>query len=182
MAEILRMTAFLVLVCAVSAGALSFTNAQTKPLIDEQNRKKEEAARREVLPGAETFEEAGEGFLRGFDGSGKLLGHVGKAHAKGFGGEVEVMAGVDLRGNITGVKVLKHKETPGLGTNATDPKGPVILSMLTKGRDGMWLKKDDPAGEINAITGVTITSRAITDAVRRILEELNETPGEEKTR
>ena len=38
MVEILKMTAFLVLVCAVSAVALAFTNAQTKPLIDEQNR------------------------------------------------------------------------------------------------------------------------------------------------
>jgi electron transport complex protein RnfG len=182
MAEILRMTAFLAVVCAVSAAALSFTNAKTKPLIDEQNRKKEEAARREVLPGAETFEEIGKGLLRGFDGTGKLLGLVGKAEAKGFGGAVEVMAGVDPAGNITGVKVLKHKETPGLGTNATDPKGPVIRSMLTKGRDGMWLKKDNPAGEVDAITGVTITSRAIADAVRRILEGMLELTGEGKPR
>jgi electron transport complex protein RnfG len=182
MGEILKMTAFLALVCAVSAAALSFTNAKTKPLIDEQNRKKEEAARREVLPGAETFEEAGEGYLRGFDGSGRFLGFVGKAEAKGFGGAVEVMAGVDPKGNVTGVKVLKHKETPGLGTNATDPEGPVIKSMLAKGGETMWLKKDNPEGAVDAITGVTITSRAIADAVRQILEDLKGATGEGKAR
>ncbi|MHC5038839.1 MAG: RnfABCDGE type electron transport complex subunit G [Planctomycetota bacterium] len=170
MGEILKMTAFLVLVCAVSAVALAFTNAQTKPLIDEQERKKEESARKEVLSVAVKFEKVEGEYLRGLDASGKVVGFVGKAASKGFGGAVEVMVGFDPLGRVTGVKVLKHKETPGLGTKVTDPKGPVIQSMLGKGLDKMKLRKDDPRGEVDAVTGVTITSRAVADAVRTILE------------
>ncbi|MHC4780426.1 MAG: RnfABCDGE type electron transport complex subunit G, partial [Planctomycetota bacterium] len=170
--EILKMTAFLVGVCAVSAVALAFTNAKTKPLIDEQNRLKEERARREVLPGAEKFEAIDKVYLKGFDASGNLLGYVGKADAKGFGGAVAVMAGVDVEGKVTGVKVLKHQETPGLGTNATNPEGPVIRSIVGKGTSVLYLKKDRPDGEVDAITGVTITSRAVCDGVRGIVKDL----------
>ncbi|MHC4597471.1 MAG: FMN-binding protein [Planctomycetota bacterium] len=176
MAEILKMSAFLVLVCAVSAAALSVTNAKTRPLIEEQERLNREAARREVLPGAETFEPMmpkERGFLLGKDGSGNKVGYVGIAvSTQGYSGKVEVMAGVDLEGNVTGVKVMKHKETPGLGTTAIDPEEAVIQSILGKGAEVMALTKDDPTGKVDAITSVTKTSRAITDAVRMILEGL----------
>jgi electron transport complex protein RnfG len=177
MGEILKMTAFLVVVCALSALALAFTDAKTRPLIEEQKRLQEEAARREVLPGAEAFEAVKEGVLRGLDGSGALVGYVGKTASKGFGGKVEILAGVDPQGRVTGVKVLAHTETPGLGTNAVNPKGPVIGSMLGRDAGRMRLKKDDPGGAVDAITGVTITSRAITEGVRAILEEMSDVVG-----
>ncbi len=179
MGEILKMTAFLVAVCVVSALALALTDAKTAPLIEKHKKEKEENARKEVLPGAERFEDiTGESapekkkpsLLKGLDGSGKRIGYVGKTEAKGFGGAVEVMAGIDPAGKVTGVKVLNHKETPGLGTNAVDPEGPVIQSMLEAGLEGMRLKKEHPQGKVDAITGVTITSGAVTEAVRKILE------------
>jgi len=174
MIEILKMTAFLVLICAVSAVALAFTDAQTRPLIEKHRREKEAKARKEVLPGAVKFEEVAKWLKKGFDGSGKALGWVGKTEAKGYGGKVEVLAGVDLEGKVTGVKVLTHQETPGLGTNAIDPNGPVIQSMLGQGAEKVHLKKDDPNGVVDAITGVTITSRSVADGVRKILDDLKQ--------
>lgn len=170
MGEILKMTAFLVVVCAISGVALTFTDAKTKPLIEEQKRLAEEKARKEVLPGAVTFEPLAEDLLKGLDDAGALVGYVGKTEAKGFGGKVEIIAGLDAEGHVTGVKVLKHQETPGLGTNAVNPEGPVVQSMLGAGSDRMALKKDRPDGAVDAITGVTITSRAMTAGVAKILQ------------
>lgn len=85
---------------------------------------------------------------------------------KGFGGEVQVMVGMDAEGNITGYQVMKHAETPGLGAKMTEwfqkgAKGNVIGKnpVVTE------LKVTKDAGDVEAITASTISSRAFLDAV-----------------
>jgi electron transport complex protein RnfG len=180
MFEIAKVTLFLMIVCVLSAVAMALTDSQTRPIIAEQKRKAEEAARKEVLPGAEKFEAAPgvEGVYRGLDASGKLLGFVGTAAGRGFGGKVFVMAGVDLQGKITGVRVLGHTETPGLGNRAADSAGAPIRSMKGQTAAAMWLAKDRAGqGKVDSITGVTVTSRAVTAGVREILENVKKAGG-----
>jgi len=187
MFEIAKVTLFLMLVCVLSAVAMALTDSQTRPIIAEQKRKAEEAARKEVLPRAEKYEAVEGEFetvkgekevFRGLDASGKPVGFVGTAVGKGFGGKVFVVAGVDLQGKITGVKVLSHTETPGLGNRAADPAERPIQSMPGQTVSSMWLAKDRPGqGKVDSITGVTVTSRAVTAAVREILEMVKKAGG-----
>jgi len=86
----------------------------------------------------------------------------------GYSGQIEIMMGVDDAGIISGVRILRHAETPGLGANYTAPD---LLDEFYKGRavGGNWkLSKD--GGEIDAVTGATVTGRAIADAIESGLQ------------
>lgn len=92
-----------------------------------------------------------------------------EAYGKGYGGDVGVMVGIDLTTDqIMGVAVTTHAETPGLGAKAKDEPG---LSSQFAG-----LGVDDPikvtqdGGNINAISGATITSRAVASAAGKVAE------------
>ncbi len=83
----------------------------------------------------------------------------------GFSGLVRLMVGLSPSGDITGISVLEHKETPGLGTHMSDEW--FIAQFISKnpGKNNIAVKKD--GGEVDAITAATISSRAFTDAVQR---------------
>ena len=78
----------------------------------------------------------------------------------GFGGAIDMMTGVDAEGNVTGIAVISHAETSGLGSKATDPEWQAQFV----GANGEVLVEKD-GGAIVAITGSTITSRAVCDGV-----------------
>lgn len=98
---------------------------------------------------------------------GQEVGKAVKAITKnGFGGKVTVMIGFDADKNISGYAVLKHAETPGLGSKMPDwfqkgAKGDVIGK--NPGKNNLTVSKD--GGEVDAITAATISSRAFLDAV-----------------
>ncbi len=78
----------------------------------------------------------------------------------GFGGALDMMAGVDSEGNVTGIAIISHAETSGLGSKSTDPEWQAQF----KGLNGeVSVSKD--GGAVQAITGSTITSRAVCDGV-----------------
>ncbi len=83
---------------------------------------------------------------------------------KGYGGEVWLMVGLDPKGKILTYAVLEHKETPGLGNKMTTEK----FKSQFKGKDPatfkLKVKKD--GGDIDALTGATITSRAVGQALQ----------------
>lgn len=154
-------------IAAVAGLALGATNALTEGSIHEQEIVAADAARREVLPGADSFTEltASGGLSEayaGYDANGKLVGKTGKVVTKGYGGEVEVTVGVDENGAITGVFVggSKFAETAGLGARTKEAWfGEQFIGKLSP----VSLKKD--GGEIDAVTSATISSRAVTKAV-----------------
>ncbi len=86
----------------------------------------------------------------------------------GYSGQIEIMVGIDTAGIISGVRILRHAETPGLGANYAASE---LLDEFYKGRavEGNWkLSKD--GGEIDAVTGATVTGRAIVDAIESGLQ------------
>ena len=91
--------------------------------------------------------------------------------AKGYGGDVSVMTAVDLEGEILAVDILDVTgETPGLGQNAAKEG---FYSQFAGKKDKITVVKngaDEDAGEINAVTGATISSKAVTSAVNKALE------------
>ena len=99
---------------------------------------------------------------------GKTIGYCAVSSAKGYGGDISVMTGVDKDGKVTGVNILSHSETAGLGANAVKESFRDQFVGLVK---GITVSKDKPGeNSIDALTGATVTSRAVTKAVNAAIE------------
>ena len=166
-------TVALLIICLVATTLLAFTNSITAEKIAQNAIETENSSRNVVLPGAVTYSEVTEAengvtYCTGYDKIGNELGYVFTAGAKGYGGTVSVMVGLDAEGAITGLEILSHAETPGLGANAVkdDFKGRFT------GKSGQLTvdKVSNDGQNIQAITAATITSKAVVSAVNTITE------------
>lgn len=107
---------------------------------------------------------------------GQITGVAYEIRASGYAGEIRLMIGVDADGKILGVRVLAHKETPGLGDKIEVKKGDWIQRF-----DGLWLGHPEEAqwkvrkdgGQFDQFAGATITPRGVVAGVRRGLEFFN---------
>ena len=94
----------------------------------------------------------------------------------GYNGNIYIMIAVFPDGRISGVRVLSHKETPGLGDKIDVRKSNWVLSFngmkLRDDNTPIWRVKKD-GGQFDQFTGATITPRAVVNAVRRALEYIN---------
>lgn len=91
----------------------------------------------------------------------------------GYSGSIKIMMGINMRGEILGVRVISHKETPGLGDKIEEKKDDWILGFdglsLENTKTDDWNVKKD-GGRFDQFTGATITPRAVVKAIRRGLE------------
>jgi len=91
---------------------------------------------------------------------------------EGYSGDINLLVGVDAEGHITGVRVTRHRETPGLGDLIEASKSDWILGFEGKSLDnpknGWAVRKD--GGEFDQFTGATITPRAVVRAVYNALQ------------
>ena len=97
---------------------------------------------------------------------GEFIGAAVESSSMGFGGELKVLVGFDVEGNIIDYSLLSHAETPGLGSKAADwfkkgAKGDITGK--NPGEAPLVVSKD--GGQIDAITASTITTRAFLAAV-----------------
>jgi electron transport complex protein RnfG len=105
---------------------------------------------------------------------GRPVGVVLEAVApEGYSGDITLLVGIDANGVLSGVRVVQHKETPGLGDYIQLSKSPWILQFAGKSydpdHDSLWKVKKD-GGEFDSRAGATITPRAIVKAVREALK------------
>lgn len=105
--------------------------------------------------------------------NGQVTGLAYEIFGSGYAGEMKLMLGVDTQGKVLGVRVLAHKETPGLGDKMEEKKGDWILRFtgLSLGNplpDKWKVKKD--GGQFDQFAGATITPRGVVDAIRKGLE------------
>ena len=170
MNKILKLSLVLFLICAVAAGALGFVNYLTAPTIEAQARAKTAAAFAAVMQ-ADAYEEIVEFDADGFPTVISIFkanngaGHVVTSVFSGAQGNIKLVVGVDPELKCTGISVTEHSETSGLGANAasTAEVGVKFREQFIGQGEGIALAKN--GGEIDALTGATITSRAITEAV-----------------
>lgn len=95
---------------------------------------------------------------------GSEIGYViTSASKEGYGGEIEISVGILNDGTVTGIEILAINETAGLGMNAKTPEFKSQFSGVKT--EKFRVKKDNPGGNIDALSGATITSRAVTGAV-----------------
>lgn len=160
----------LTVVAVVAAAVLALMNNVTAEPIRIADQNKTEKALREVLP---TFATSQVDTVDGmpctsvFDDAGNLVGVAVEAISKkGFGGNLKVMYGFTPEGEIYGYQVLASSETPGLGAKADkwfQKGGKGCVVGLNPATNNIKVRKD--GGEVDAISGSTITSRAFCEAV-----------------
>ncbi len=104
---------------------------------------------------------------------GKVTGFAYEIFGNGYAGEMKLMMGVDAAGKLLGVRVLAHRETPGLGDKIEVKKGDWILAFdgLSLGDPpaARWAVKKD-GGQFDQFAGATITPRGVVGAIRGGLE------------
>ncbi len=110
------------------------------------------------------------------DSDGQLLGWVAKTTGQGYSGLIELLIGLDPAAEIiTGLFVLSQTETPGLGDFITGEKWRSQFANQSSGKPLVVVKSAPaPAGQIEAITGATISSDAVVDIVNRAVGQVKQ--------
>ncbi len=188
----INMVIVLTVVSLIAAYALASVFNVTKEPIEQAALQKKLKAIAEVAPtfdndpNAEMFKIVAFNPSPGLDSlevypakkEGELVGYAVKSYTmKGFSGLIEVMIGFEKDGTIKNYSVLKHAETPGLGTKMgtwfnNDVKPNQCINGKNPKTANITVSKD--GGDIDAITAATISSRAFLDAINRGYKSLEE--------
>lgn len=178
MRNLVKPALVLFIIAAVAAACLGFVSAITAEPIA----KAEADAKAENMANVLECDEWGEAvavedsiitdYSEGIRG-GETVGYAFSVTTKGYGSGLKLMIGVDTEGTITGLSIVDcSSETPGLGANASKPE----FYEQFAGKSGeLTVVKGGNAGEneINALTGATITSKAVTSAVNEVTNYFN---------
>lgn len=173
--EILRPALSLFVICLAVTALLVATDLLTKEQIAHQEYLAEMNARIAVCPQGESFEagDAEASYYVASDSKG-IVGYIFTTEASGYGGTIRVMTGINAEGEITGISFLSIDETPGLGMNAKKESFTAQYKQDVSEK-GITLVKGTPGeNEISAMTGATITSRAVTDAVNQAVTKFQQ--------
>lgn len=181
----------LTVTCVVSALVLAWINSLTEEPIAEQEKLAKLRAIKAVLPPFDNDpvkdtkrlvvgrDKKGNPQLMTFylgRKEGEVSGAAFQVVGEGYGGFITVMMGVNPAGEISGIYILKHLETPGLGANIEKPKfteqfkGKSLANSKLVGGN-LAVKKD--GGDIEALTGATISPRGVVEAVSYGLKVFN---------
>ncbi|MDD5116638.1 MAG: FMN-binding protein [Candidatus Omnitrophica bacterium] len=174
MRETLRYGLILAFICTIAGGLLAGVNTLTHPRIVAQALAEEQNALKEVMPQAAEFSEVREGenllYYKALDSQGKVIGFVFKASAKGYSSVIETLAGIFPDEKISAIKVISLNETPGLGMRVAESS----FTDQFRGRDALSLSG------VQAISGATISSRAVMDSVIKKARQLKDLMNNEK--
>ena len=181
----------LALFAAITSVAIGWTYLGTKAQIDLEVRRAEARQLLEIFPPGthdndmvdDVFEVAAETALLGIRETrqgyrvrqgNKVIGVILPATARdGYSGDIRALIGVRLDGSVAGVRVVAHRETPGLGDKVDLRKSDWILdfnerSLTNPVLNGWNVEKE--GGVFDQFTGATVTPRAVILATRRALE------------
>jgi electron transport complex protein RnfG len=179
-----NMVLVLFLVTFIASGALGFVYELTKEPIRLVEITNKNAAINEVITNFENTEPLFDNapFIEMFKvpsdkdsltfypamNQGKYIGMAVETYTMlGFSGEIKLMVGFDMTGNIMNIAVLSHSETPGLGDKIENEKSDFSKQFRGINPDNFILKVKKDNGDVDAITASTISSRAYCDAVQR---------------
>jgi electron transport complex protein RnfG len=159
--NILVLSLKLFVICMVVTFGLSYLNSITSVKIAESKLKESFAIFADVLPDCK-FEKVNDNVYKGVKNS-NLFGYAVKASARGYGGNIEMIVGMDKDYKITGIKFVSMSETPGLGTKVKEDN---FISQ--------FIGNIPKENEVKAITGATISSKAVNKGVNLALSMAKE--------
>jgi electron transport complex protein RnfG len=151
---------FLTLVVMISVGFLGLTYSLTEEQIKRQEHEQALAYLSQMFPGMDNFEF--ENDIYTLYNNENLEGYAFIASTSGYSGEIKIMVGLADKENIKGIIIVSQTETPGIGTRITEP--PFISQF-----DGMAINLI--ISEADTLTGATISSSAVIEAISRIAKE-----------
>ncbi|MDI3508142.1 MAG: H+/Na+-translocating ferredoxin:NAD+ oxidoreductase subunit [Clostridiales bacterium] len=188
MRDILNLGFKLLLITAVAALALGVVNAITREPIKAQIEKMDAQGRIAVFSEDTEFIELDADKIKAMSADyamvsqafqakegGQVSGYAIKTMPSGYGGAIELTVGISTDGTLTGIYVGNNSETPGLGAKASEPKfkdqfkGKKVDTPLEVIKSG---QAND--NQVQAISGATITSRAVTEGVNTAMKLYSE--------
>ncbi len=167
--KIVKLSGILFLIAFTTALLLGLTNEATKNIIAQRQIEAKNAAMSEVIY-AENYillhnEHDGHELYAAFNGN-DLVGYAVSLTESGYGGDINMMIGIGKDQKITGVSITDMSETPGLGDNAKNHE----FTDMFKGLEKNEVALTNDGGKIQALSGATVTSKAVTRGVNHALE------------
>jgi len=161
----------LTVVILASVVLLSFTNLYTKDLIAEQALAVMRGQLQTMFPEMTSFTAEKDIFV--VKAGEKTVGYAFVANGKGYGGAISILVGLQDASTLKGISIISQSETAGLGSRITLPK--FTSQFAGKNVNDINLKAD--GGQIDGISGSTISSKGVVSAVRdTALQKIAELP------
>jgi Na+-translocating ferredoxin:NAD+ oxidoreductase subunit G len=175
-------TGLLAATCGLAAILLVMTEVTTRPIIELRIAEDQNALLDEVLNGVSYSNDVfNQGHQLEFEGSwfdiypvrnakGEIISHVVKGTQDGYSGPISYLLGVMPNGEISGVRIINHSETPGLGDKIELAKSSWILSFNHRSLENtpLWAVKKD-GGDFDQFSGATITPRSVVHGIHKAM-------------
>ncbi len=168
MRDSVKMAIVLLVIGAVCGGLLAGVNAWTRPIIETRAQAEFMETVGRFFPDVEKIDEEiidDEDYFVCYDSAGNILGVVAQVKAGGYGDEpIRYTLGVDKDGDIIGISVSSHTETPGIGT---------FIESEEWQQQIVGLNFNDPIAvgqDIDTRSGATVTLRGISGSIRRVVD------------
>ena len=160
---------FITIVVLISISLLAFTDNITDAKREEQREQRVTDMLSDMFPTMNRYELDDE--IYSVYNETDLIGYAYITQGKGYGGYIDILVGLEDENTIKGINIIKHSESPGLGARITEDE---YRGQYT-GLDITESKMNFDGGQIDSITGATISSKAVADAVRATaLEKVRE--------
>ena len=169
-----RITGILLAICLIVSLLLGVVNQITKPRIDAIQAEKIRAAMAQVLEADEYLPIQLQKDLKGIQSvseartNGGTLGYVVQVTASGSQGEIQMMVGVDVDNRVTGVSVIKHSETPNLGTKVVADQS-VLDRFIGMDHAKGEITVNSGSNRFDGISGATVSSKGVAAGVNTAL-------------
>jgi electron transport complex protein RnfG len=144
----------------ISVALLGGLDSVTRDMIEYQKELKVQRMLNEIFPDMTSYTSEGDIYIISADGT--EIGFAFLAVGKGYGGDIDILVGLEDETTLKGIAVIAHAETPGLGDKILAPD----FTDRFVGVDIADVAVPDEGGKIDAITGSTISTKAVIDAVR----------------
>ncbi len=156
---------YITLVVLITVTLLNFTESITRAQIEARQHERIQALLFELFPEMSDFKFEDDLYTI-FDNSTEI-GYAFLATGVGYAGDIDVLVGLEDATTLKGITVVSHQETPGLGDKIAESDFTNQFRGLDI--DGVALRKD--GGQVDGVTGATISSQAVVDAVREAAME-----------
>jgi len=170
----------LTIIGIISALSLAFVYEWTTPYIEKHAAKARESGIFEVVPEAESYEEVTKNGMTFYEGykSGQRVGVALIEEGPGFQGMIKLMVGANpANGEIYGIKILEHEETPGLGANITTDSYKSNFEGKPFGEYDVIKRETSDPYQVEAIAGATISSEKVTRIVEDAVDKIQNAYG-----
>ena len=170
--SIFKIASNLAMACFISGVVIGSVYYVTATVAAQKSEMMKQESMKALVSDAESFQpvDGHEGWFAAMKG-GKAEAYIVPSETKGYGGKIKMLVAVTAEGKVIDFNILEHNETPGLGDNAQKPafRG----QFAGKGSEHLTVVKDKGnKDDIQAMTGATISSRAVTKGVKQAVDEV----------